>query len=549
MEKQSDSFAPSEALNQALATIAARSQRIVSEFLDRQSRDQNIAGFIDPLQIGDAFLQMTAQMLASPVTLVEAQISMWGDYMRLWQHTAQRLMGGPAEESREESALWRQKDIFDFIKQSYLMTARWIQALVRSVDGLDETTARQIDFYTRQFIDARDPASLFENNPDLLRATIDSQGENLVKGLDHLLGELERGKARLAGAARVAKSGEPEMASKHSVALRNEVIELLHYASTADRDYRTPMLMIPPWTHKPGLFDLRPSNSLVKWALEQGHQVFVLSWREGDAKRDLAEILKKGPLAALDEIGKITGSAKVNGVGFGLGGTLLAVTQGLLAARGEDRFASASYIASLLDFTDAGEISVFIAEEQLQRIDQPPAREHVADLLRANDLIWSFVIDCFLGERAPFPFDLLNWNEDSLIAPAALQRFYLRDLYQQNLLAQPDGVIISRSAIDLGLITAPAYVVGMTEDHLAPWKSVFAGTGLLGGPVRFLQAGGGHLGGAINPPALRRHFYWTPGRGGKDWASWLKNAHHHPGSWWEDWRDWLAKQSGPQIVS
>jgi len=543
MEKDSPSFVPSDSLSRAIATIAERSQHIVAEFLDRQARDQSIASAFDPLMIGDAFLQMTAQMLASPIKLAEAQMSMWSDYMRMWQNTAETLMGAPAEEAKGGPD-WHESDVFDFIKQTYLLTARWIHALVRKVDGLDEESARQIDFYTRQFIDAMDPSTLFANNPRLLQITIDSQGENLVKGLDHLLGDLERSKARLADPSSPPAIGEAIATTKGKVVMRNQTAELLYYAPDSGKARQVPLLMIPSWTHKFYALDLRPANSLVKWLTDQGHRVFLLSWSGNGKDADLSGIIERGPLAALKLIKKLTGETLVNGIGVGLGGTLLAVTQAMQAIKGEEAWESASYLASPLDFREPGELSVYVAEEQLRELEeQGEADKTLVDLVRANDLIWSFIIDCFHGERSPFPFDLLCWNADSLKVAPALQRFYLHNLYQQNHLAQPGN------AFDLGKVKAPAYVLAMAEDHLAPWRGIFAGSRLLGGPVHFVRAGSGHLSGMINPPAVHRHGFWTGAKNAKDAEGWSKSARYTPGSWWEDWGDFLARHAGSRSIS
>jgi polyhydroxyalkanoate synthase len=528
MEKDSPSFVPSDSLSRAIGTIAERSQQIVADFLDRQSRDQSIASAFDPLLIGDAFLQMTAQMLASPVKLVEAQMSMWSDYMRMWQNTAQTLMGASTETGT--TAEWRESDVFDFIKQTYLLTARWIQALVRKADGLDEESARQVDFYTRQFIDSMDPAQLFANNPRLLQITIDSQGENLVKGLDHLLGDLERSKLRLADPLNF---GDSVAATKGAVVMKNQSAELLYYAPATGKARKIPTLLIPPWTHKFYALDLRPANSLVKWLTDEGHQLFVLSWSGAAKEADLATLMERGPLQALKLIQHLTGAKAINGAGIDLGGVLLALAQE------KHEFASASYLAAPLDFSEPGELSVFVAEEQLRRLEEPGgnAERSMVNLLRANDLIWSFIIDCFHGERSPFPFDLLYWNADSLNVAPALQRFYLQDLYQKN------------EITDLSRLKAPAYVLALAEDHLVPWRGVFAGARKLGGTVQFVRGGSGHLSGLINPPAVHRFGFWTGARTAKDAESWAKNARYTPGSWWEDWREFLARHAGSRSTA
>jgi len=548
---------PPDQLNKAMTAIAARSQRIVTDFLDRQRQDQSISNVFDPLHIGDAFLQMTAQMLAGPVTLAEAHLSLWTDYLQMWQNTAQRLMGGtapPPTEAPLVSADGQKGGAFDFIAQSYLLTARWIQSLVGNAEGLDAETIHKVDFYTRQFIDAMSPVTLFESNPDLLNLILASNGELLVKGLGHLLGDLEHSKSLFSAPFRTQKAhmpGEQIAVTPGSVIFRNKVMELLHYSPLKAADQRTPLLIVPSWTEKYYLLDLRPDSSLIRWLVEQGFSVFLLSWSGADF--DFAETVEQGLLAALAAIEQTTGAAQVNGVGVGLGGTLLAATQAWLAARQQDRFSSATFLASLLDFSQVGVLSVFIDEELLRResdedsnsAGQLPA---MLSLLRANDLIWSFVLDTYQRGRGPFPFDLLAWNADVPHLPAKLQSFYLRELYQKNRLAEPGGLSLQGTPLDLGKITTPAYVLAMVEDHLVPWRSAFAATRLLGGPVRFVLAESGHAAGIVNPPVLGLHSHWVPGRAAKDADRWLKAAHRQPGSWWEDWGRWLAKQSGPTVL-
>jgi len=564
MDKDAPADGPvidSQEMNRALARIAERSRRAVADFLDRQSRDSTLANFFDPLHVGDAFLQMTAQILASPARLVEAQFSLWSNYLQLWQHTARTMLGDASDAPAAED--WSQGELFDFIKQSYLLTARWIQSLLRADkhagSPLGPADAQMVDFYTRQFIDAMTPAGFFAANPDVLDAVVASGGESLVRGLDHLLAELERGKRQLAGGAE-ASSPRRSTSTGKSV-FRNRSIELLQYAPSTGKVHKTPLLIVPPWNARHHLVDLEPTASLVKWAVERCHTVFILSWAppEGElAKRDFAETLQEGPLAALDAIEKITGEKRVNGLGFGLGGTLLAATLGVLAARGEDRFASATYLAALVDFFEAGELSVFINEEtirvlDLKRTKKPQADSRTlsatVDLLRANDIIWSFVVDCLLDAATPLPFEALRWNSDSLSLTTAMQDFYLRALYQRNLLAEPGGIVMQGTPIDLGGITAPAYVMAGREDRLSPWRTAFAATRLFSGPVKFVLAPSGHAGSIANPPGERSRGYWTNARRVKDPEAWLRNAARQSGSWWEDWARWLAPLSGPMVAA
>ncbi len=392
----------------------------------------------------------------------------------------------------------------------------------------------------------------------MLAAIVASGGDSLVKGLDHLLAELERGKRRLAGAD---EASPRRAASPGKLVFRNRSIELLQYAPSTGKVHKTPLLIVPPWNARHHLVDLEPTASLVKWAVDHCHTVFVLSWAppEGDlAKRDFADTLQEGPLAALDAITKITGEARVNGLGFGLGGTLLAATSGVLAARGEDRFASATYLGALVDFFEPGELSVYTHEETLRVLDLKRTKKPQADsrilsatveLLRANDIIWSFVVDCLLDAATPLPFEALRWNSDSLSLTTAMQDFYLRALYQRNLLAEPGGIVMHGTPIDLGGITAPAYVMAGREDRLSPWRTAFAATRLFSGPVKFVLAPSGHAGSIASPPGERSRGYWTNARRVKDPEAWLRYATRQDGSWWEDWARWLAPLSGPMVAA
>ena len=547
----------SQEMTRALARIAERSRRAVADFLDRQSSDSALSPVFDPLHVGDAFLQMTAQILASPARIVEAQMSLWSNYLQLWQHTARTMMG-ESPEAPAASEEWNQAELFDFVKQSYLLTARWIQALLRSNGPLGKADAQMVDFYTHQFIDAMTPAGFFAANPDVLEAVISSQGDSLVKGLDHLLAELERGKKLLAGRAETSRR---RATSPGKSVFRNRSMELLQYTPSTAKVHKTPLLIVPPWNARHHLLDLDPSASLIKWAVERCHTVFVLSWTspEGElAERDFGDTLREGPLAALDAIEAITGERRVNGLGFGLGGTLLAASLGTLASRGEDRFASATYLGALVDFFEAGELSVFANEETMRVLDLKRASKPQADsralsatidLLRANDIIWSFVIDCLLDAATPLPFEALRWNADSLSLSTAVQDFYLRAIYQRNLLAEPGGIVMHGTPIDVGGITAPAYVMAGREDHISPWRTAFAATRLFSGPVRFVLAPSGHAGSIVSPPGAASRGYWTNTRRVKDPETWLRNAARQDGSWWEDWVRWLAPLSGPMVAA
>ncbi len=508
-----------------IGEIAEKSQRLVAEFLNRQHPEDGI-GMASPLAIGAAFFEMTARMMSDPSRLVQAQLSLWNDYMTLWQRTAQRFLGGRSEpviepargDRRFRDAAWDDNTLFDFIKQSYLLTARWLQNTVREVEGIDERTARKVDFYTRQFVDALAPSNFVMTNPEVLRATIESRGENLLHGLKNLLEDLERGKGRLAikmtdmAAFRV---GENIAVSPGKVIFQNDLMQLIQYSPTTELVKRRPLLIIPPWINKFYILDLRPDNSFIRWAVEQGHTVFVISWVNPDehlAAKTFADYMLEGPLAALDAIEQATGEREANVIGYCLGGTLLACTLAYMAAKHDNRIKSATFFVTMVDFAEAGELSVFIDEEQLSALEERMNAKGYLEgrdmattfnMLRANDLIWSFVVNNYLLGKSPFPFDLLYWNSDSTRMPAAMHSFYLRKMYQENLLVKPGGITLAGVPIDLGKIRTPAFILSTREDHIAPWRSTYAATRLYKGPVKFVLSASGHIAGVVNPPGGR----------------------------------------------
>jgi len=557
-------------LSKAMTNIAERSQRIVSDFLARQATDGKM-GSSDPLNIGDAFLQMTTKLMSDPAKLVEAQMNLWQDYMQLWQNTARRLMGEDSTpmvkpesgDRRFKDEMWEENEVFDFIKQSYLLSARWVQGVVANVEGLDDHTAKKVDFYTRQFIDAMAPSNFVATNPEVLRATVESGGENLLKGLNNLLEDLERGKGKLS--IRMTdldafKVGENIATTPGKVVFQNELIQLIQYTPTTDKVLKKPLMIIPPWINKFYILDLRPKNSFICWAVAQGHMVFVLSWVNPDetlAAKSFEDYMQDGPLAALEQIEKATGERQVNAIGYCLGGTLLASTLAYMAAHNDDRITTATYFTTMTDFAEAGELSVFIDEAQLQAIEEKMAEKGYLDgsemagtfnMLRANDLIWSFVVNNYLLGKEPFPFDLLYWNSDSTRMPAAMHSFYLRKMYQENQLVVPNAVSLKGTPIDLRKVKLPTYMISTREDHIAPWKSTYAATQIYGGPVRFVLSASGHIAGIVNPPEAGKYCYWTnTKKAPKDPEAWLKGAEQTDGSWWPDWQKWITKL-GPEQV-
>lgn len=558
-------------LAQTMTQIAERSHGIVAQFLARQQEENhNSFGMSDPLNIGNAFLEMTKRLMVNPGKLIQAQVDLWSGYMQLWQNAAQRLMGietppltEPSPDDRRfKDAAWQDNALFDFVKQSYLLTARWMQSTVRDVEGLDEKTAKKVDFYTRQFVDAMAPSNFLLTNPEVLRTTIETGGENLVRGLENLIKDMEAGKGSLAirmTDPNAFEIGRNIALTPGKVVYQNDLMQLIQYTPTTAKVAQRPLLIMPPWINKFYILDLREKNSFIKWAVDQGLTVFVISWVNPDehlATKTFEDYMQDGPLAALDAIKQATGEDKVNAIGYCLGGTLLASTLAYMATKKDDRIASSTYFTTMVDFKEPGELGVFIDEEQLTSLEnrmnkkgflEGKAMATTFNMLRANDLIWSFVVNNYLLGKEPFPFDLLYWNADSTRMPAAMHSFYLRKMYQQNLLAKPGGITLKGTPIDLTKIKTPTFILSTKEDHIAPWKSTYAATQIYTGPVTFCLAGSGHIAGVINPPSQIKYGYWTNSKIEKTSDEWLVRATQAEGSWWPAWRKWLQNFDGDQV--
>ena len=555
-------------LGRSMADIAERSQRIVTDWLGRQTAE---TPEFDPMHVGQAFADMTAQLMRDPAKLVQAQIGFWQDYMTLWQNTTKRMMGLAPEppviaadpkDKRFKDGAWNESEVFDFVKQSYLLTARYVQDVVTRVDGLDSKTAQKVDFYARQFMDAMSPSNFVLTNPEVLRRTAETGGENLLRGLSNMLSDLERGKGKLSIKMTdmdAFKLGENIAVSPGKVVYQNALMQLVQYSPSTETVLKRPLLIAPPWINKFYILDLRPKNSFVRWAVSQGHTVFMISWVNPDehlANMGFDDYMKRGFLDALDAIEQATGERDVNAIGYCLGGTLLATTLAWSAATKDDRIKSATFFVTMTDFAEAGELGVFIDEEQLSALEDRMAKRGYLDgaemsttfnMLRSNDLIWSFVVNNYLMGNDPFPFDLLYWNSDSTRMPAAMHSFYLRNMYQSNLLAEPGGITLAGQKIDLGLITVPAYFISTREDHIAPWRSTYRGTQLLSGPVRFVLAASGHIAGVVNPPEGGKYGHWINDALPETAELWLEGATEMAGSWWPDWQRWITALNNEHV--
>jgi polyhydroxyalkanoate synthase len=392
-------------------------------------------------------------------------------------------------------------------------------------------------------------------NPEVLRETLESGGENLVNGLHNLLDDLERGKGRLKikmTDIEAFELGKNIALSPGKVVYQNDLMQLIQYEPTTKEAFKRPLLIIPPWINKFYILDLRPKNSFIRWAVEQGHTVFVISWVNPNEKlkaKSFEDYMIGGPLAALDAVEKATGEKDANVIGYCLGGTLLACTLAYMAAKKDNRIKSATFFTTMMDFKEAGELGVFIDEVQLAALEEKMKDKGYLEgadmattfnMLRANDLIWSFVVNNYLMGKDPFPFDLLYWNSDSTRMPAAMHSFYLRNMYQENKLVTPGAVTLKGVKIDLSKVKQPTCLISTREDHIAPWKATYSATQLLGGPVKFILAGSGHIAGVVNPPEAEKYGYWTNAKNPKDPDAWVNSAKEHKGSWWPEWQKWIS---------
>jgi len=546
-----------------------QSQHLVRDHVQRQMNGGDFT-IPDRSIIARSFLEMTQRLLADPAQLMQAQMEFWQQSMALWEATTKRMMGQVADpvaspvpgDKRFKDELWTENVIFDYIKQSYLLAARSIQKTISEVEGLDPKTAERVDFYTRQMIDSMAPTNFATSNPKVIKTTLETGGENLLKGLQNLLADLERGKGDLRirmTDLEAFELGVNVAVTPGKVIYQNELMQLIQYQPTTEQVFKRPLLIVPPWINKFYILDLKPKNSFIKWAVDQGFTVFTISWVNPDeklTKKNFTDYLLEGPMTALDVIAEITGEKEVNAVSYCLGGTLLMSTLAYMTAHDDNRIKSATCFTTMLDFTHVGELGVFVDEEQITLIEEQMQKKgylegskmaNVFNMLRANDLIWSFVVNNYLLGKDPMAFDLLYWNSDSTRMPAVMHSFYLRNMYQHNRLKDPGGITLNNTPIDLRSVKAPVYFLSTQEDHIAPWKGTYDGARLPAGPVKFVLGGSGHIAGVINPPTASKYGYWTNSEMPENSDDWLAGATQQEGSWWPDWLRWVKPKAGKQV--
>jgi len=507
--------------------------------------------------------------LRDPQRAFELQLSLSRSYLDLWAAAVKRMAGEQAEpvavpspkDKRFADPEWSSNQFFDFLKQAYLLTVAWANHLVADAE-LDPTTQQKADFYVRQIVNAIAPSNFVLTNPELLRETLASNGENLARGMHMLAEDIAAGHGELRIRQTDTHSftiGRDLAVTPGKVILQNDLIQLIQYAPSTETVLQRPVLIVPPWINKFYVLDLTPEKSFIKWCVDQGLTVFCISWVNPDehlARKTFQDYVFEGPLAALDVIAQATGETKVHAIGYCVGGTLLAATLAYMTVDRDHRITSATFFASQVDFTYSGDLKVFADEEQIAALERQMAERGYLDsakmansfnLLRSNDLIWPYVINNYFKGKDPVPFDLLYWNADSTRMPAANHSFYLRNCYLENNLARGE-MVIGGEKIDVKSVKVPIYNLATREDHIAPAKSVLVGSKCFGGPVKFVLAGSGHIAGVINPPARQKYQYWTGAKpASANLERWLAKATEHPGSWWPDWLAWVKAHGAARV--
>ncbi len=532
---------------------------------------QSSAGSRLPTAPGDLVFQKAvaswALNLAShPQEVLQANLTLFTQQVQLWQRATARMFGftnisisdEPVRDRRFKDPAWKESPTSEVLMQSYLNIAGYWKTLAGLNKGMAPHEAGKAGFLLTNIIDSLSPNNYAQTNPQVWQAVRDSNGANLVKGMENLLDDYQDGELRIRMTDMQAfELGKDIATTPGKVVFRNELMELIQYTPSTAKVRQRPLLIVPPWINKYYILDLREKNSYVKWAVEQGHTVFMISWvNPGAEQRDLNfdDYLQKGTLAAMDAIEQITGEPEVNVAAYCLGGTLAGITLAWLADKGDERVKSATFFTTLLDFSEPGEIGVFLDDAQVTALEQRmDANGGYLDgknmgaafnMLRSNDLIWSFFVNLYLLGKDPMPFDLLYWNSDSTRMPAAMHSYYLRNMYLENRLVEPGGITVAGTAIDLSKVKTPAYFVSAYDDHIAPWRTTYKGAQLFSGPVRFVLGQSGHIAGIVNPASVDKYGHWVNDTLAADSDQWFAQATEVKKSWWHDWDSWVTEFAG-----
>ncbi|MFN7038443.1 MAG: PHA/PHB synthase family protein [Alphaproteobacteria bacterium] len=548
----------SEELTNNLVQITNLYQEILVKLASKKEID------VDPFNVTTIVLDAFGKLMANPQKLVALQYDYFQNYMSLLENVQKRHNGDNilplyntiGKDNRFKDEAWDNNIYFDFLKQIYLMNSNWMQNLVHNIEDIDSKTAYKINFFTKQLIDALSPSNFAISNPEVIREIFETKGENLVKGLKKLSNDIERSKKLIeitTANDNAFSVGENIATTKGKIIYQNDLVQLIKFDNTCEKTYERPLLIIPAWINKYYILDLSEKNSFVRWLLKQGFSVYIISWVNPDkthADKDFEDYMQQGILDVVDFISKATGSNEINAIGYCLGGTLLASTLAYMASIGDNRIASATFLTTLIDFEQAGELQLFTDEENISKIEKRMEEEgYCADIgqtfnmLKSKDMVWNFFVNNYLLGRDPNAFDLLYWTSDTTRLPAKMHSFYLRNMYQKNLLAQDAGLKLKGEDIYISKIKIPCYFLSTKDDHIAPWHSTYNVLHKFSDKIFTLTASG-HVAGVVNHPNSGKYCYWTNNKLPKNSEEWLDKAKENPGSWWEHWLKWSKKHSG-----
>ncbi len=576
-EAEKSLFEDFDALSEYLVETTGAGQEVVRDFFMKQGDALKVATgkkSADPLNVGESFQEMMQALASDPGTVMQRQFNLWGDYAKLMATMGRKMAGedvGPAIEpepgdKRFAHKAWRDNPMLDFVKQAYLTYAKWLKTTVHNLEGMDEHDKKKAEFFTQQFLDAIAPTNFPVLNPEVVETTIETKGENILKGMRNLLEDLDRGDGALA--IRQAdlehfKLGVNIATTPGKVVFQNEIMQLIQYAPMTEEVAKRPLLIFPPWINKFYILDLQPTNSFIRWMVEQGRTVFVVSWVNPEPSlsgKTFEDYIKQGCFAALDAVKKATGEREVDAIGYCIGGTMLSTALALMAKRGDDRIKSATFFTAQADFKESGDLLLFVDDEQLDAIEKQMdaaggvlegrAMATTFNMLRSNDLIWSFVIDNYMKGKDPAKFDLLYWNSDATRMPKKVHLFYLREFYQHNRLAKGE-MVIDGETLDLGDVDIPIFMQAGETDHIAPHNSVYRTARLFASKdkadVTYMLAGSGHIAGVVNHPDKKKYHHSINPALPPKLDDWKAGAERHPGSWWPYWMEWLNKVSPGKV--
>ncbi|SEQ38169.1 polyhydroxyalkanoate synthase [Amphritea atlantica] len=514
-------------------------------------------------QFTQSWTELAARSFEDPSVWVRAITDYQQAQINLWQNiltgkSVEKPVAEPQKGDRRFAAEeWSQNPVFSYIKQSYLLTSNLLNDMAANAK-LSDSEQKKLEFYTQQYTDAMSPTNFALTNPEVLQQALETKGQSLIDGLQNLLGDVEKGRITMTDEAAFTL-GENIATSEGAVVFENEMLQLIQYKPSTEQVYSRPTLIVPPCINKFYILDLQEHNSYVKYCVDQGMTVFLISWVNPTVEQrgiSWDDYVENGTLKAVEAVKKITEQDKINCVSWCIGGTILASTLAVMAKRKDESIASATFLTTLTDFTDPGDLSVFIDEQQVKQLTQKVDDEGLLNgrnlatafnMLRSNDLVWSYVVNNYLKGQNPAPFDILYWNSDSTNLPAKMYNFYINEMYINNKLAQPGGLTICGESIDLRDIKIPVYFLSTIEDHIAPWKGTFKGTEMMQGKIEFVLGASGHVAGVINPASKNRRNYWTGGELGQGPDHWLETAERQEGSWWPNWAKWLKPKAGKKV--